>query len=96
MPNKITWTDAQNTRLKRMRVEGASWDSIAATFGVTRSAVIEQAKRIGARRPPADFVPEPDDPSREPLPPGHPRTWKLLNSGTVLEDDPYPRPVYIR
>ena len=30
MPRKITWTEAQDTTLKRMRAEGRSWDEIGA------------------------------------------------------------------
>ncbi|MBV9248492.1 MAG: AsnC family protein [Acetobacteraceae bacterium] len=96
MPKKITWTHAQDTILKRLRAEGASWDEIALAFGYNRKTVIERGNRIGAIKPPPDFVPPPDDLTREPLPAGHPRTWGLLTKGTVLEDEPYPLPFFFR
>ena len=70
MPKKIIWTDVQDTQIKRLRAEGASWDTIAAAMGVTRWTVIERGRRIGARLPPADFIPDPMDPNRAPLPAG--------------------------
>jgi hypothetical protein len=94
MPTKLTWTDAQDTQIRRLRMERASWDTIAATLGVSRWATIDRGRRIGAMLPPSDFVPPPEDPSRDPLPPGHPRSWDVINAGTVLEDTPYPLPVF--
>jgi hypothetical protein len=94
MPNKLAWTDAQDTQLRRLRAEGASWDNIAAALGVTRWAVIERGRRIGARRPPPDFVPTAEDLGREPLPPGHPNSWGRIILGTVLDGMPYPLPVF--
>ena len=44
--------------------------------------------------PPREFVPRPEDPSRDPLPAGHPRSWGVITSGTLLEDTPYPLPVF--
>jgi hypothetical protein len=96
MPKKIVWTDAQDSRIKRMRAESASWDSIAVAVGVTRWTVIERGRRIGARLPPPDFEPAPEDPERLPLPPGHPDTWGAIIKGTALEGMPYPIPVPVR
>ena len=95
MPKKLVWTDAQDTQLRRLRAEGATWDAVAAFFGVTRGAAIERGRRIGARLPPADFVPPPEDPGRDPLPAGHPRSWGAITQGTVLEGEPYPLPVFV-
>jgi len=92
MPKKITWTEAQDLRIRRMRAEGATWDTIAAVLGVTRWTVIERGRRIGARRPPPDFEPAPEDPERGPLPPGDARSWGAITQGTVLEGVPYPEP----
>ncbi len=94
MPKKIDWTAAQDMQIKRMRAEGASWDTIARVLGVTRWTAIERGRRIGARRPPPDFVPEPESPSRDPLPAGDPRSWSALTRGTLLEGMPYPMPVF--
>jgi hypothetical protein len=96
MPTKINWTDAQDTQIKRLRIEGASWDTIAAILGVTRWTAIERGRRIGARSPPRTFVPPPEDPARDPLPAGHPRTWGVMTEGSVLEGLPYPLPFFRR
>ena len=90
MPKKLLWTDAQDTTIKRLRSEGATWDTIGASLHLTRWTVIERGRRIGARPPPIDFIPEPDDPDREPLPAGHPRCWDILVRGTYLDGVPYP------
>jgi hypothetical protein len=92
MPRRIVWTDAQDTQIRRLRAEGASWDTIAATLGFTRWTVIERGHRIGASRPPPEATPPPEDPARDPLPPGHPRSWAAITAGTVLEGVPYAVP----
>jgi hypothetical protein len=96
MPTKFIWTAAQDTQIRRLRAEGASWDGIAAILGLSRWSVIERGRRIGARPPARDFVPPPEDPARDPLPAGHPRSWDILTAGTVLENTPYPMPVFAR
>ena len=96
MPKKIEWTEAQDTKIKRLRAESASWDEIATAIGVTRWTVIERGRRLGARLPPPDFDPSPPDPERLPLPPGHPDTWDVIIRGTSLEGMPYPIPAPIR
>ena len=88
MPTKRAWTDAENTRVRQMRAERASWDVIAATFGVANTTAREQGTRIGACLPPPDYVPE-RDMRRGALPAGHPDTWDLLTAGTVLEGSAY-------
>lgn len=35
-----------------------------------------------------------EDGNREPLPPGHPTSWKLLTDGTILDGADYPFPVF--
>lgn len=94
MPMKLIWTDAQDTQIRRLRMEGASWDMIAAILGLARWTTIERGRHIGARPPPREFVPPPDDQGRDPLPAGHPRTWSMLTVGTILENTPYPQPVF--
>ena len=96
MPKKLTWTEAQDSQIRRLRAEGASWDAIAAALGFTRWAIIERGRRIGAQAPPREFVPPPEDPRRDPLPPGHPRSWGAITDGTLLEGSPYPMPVFTR
>ena len=92
MPKKLAWTDAQDMQIRRLRTEGASWDSIAATLSLSRWSVIDRGRQIGARLPPADFEPPPEDPERESMPPGDPRSWDAINVGTMLEGNPYPLP----
>jgi hypothetical protein len=92
MPRKHVWTDAQDTQIRRLRVEWASWDTIAATLGITRWTVIERGHRIGAECPPREPLPPPEDPARDPLPAGHPRSWGVITAGTVLENVPYGLP----
>lgn len=94
MPKKFVWSEAQDAQVRRLRMEGASWDTMAAILGRTRWAIIERGRRIGARPPPREFVPPPEDLARDPLPPGHPRSWNVINAGTVLQDTPYPMPVF--
>lgn len=96
MPNKLIWTEAQDSQIRRLRTEGASWDVISAILGHTRWAVIDRGRRIGARPPPREFVPPPEDPHRDPLPAGHPRSWGVITVGTLLEGTPYPLPVFPR
>ena len=96
MPAKFNWSEPQDSLLRRMRAQGASWDDIATVFGVSRWTAIERGRRIGARVPPPQYVPEPEDPDREPMPPGDPRSWNAINAGTVLEGEPYPLPVFPR
>lgn len=96
MPKKLVWTNAQDTQIRRLRAEGASWDTIAAILGHTRWAIIDRGRRIGARPPPREFVPPPEDPGRDPLPAGHPRSWDVITAGTVLQGTPYPLPVFLR
>jgi hypothetical protein len=95
MPKKLHWTEAQDLAIRRMRVEGATWDAIAAALGVSRYTAIERGRRIGAPRPPPEFSPAPEDPRREPLPAGHPRSWSVITDGTLLEGTPYPLPCFI-
>lgn len=92
MPVKLLWTNAQDTQIRRMRAEGETWEAIGLILGLSRWAVIERGRRINARPPPPDFIPVLDDPHRDPLPAGHPRTWAMMNAGTVLADEPYPMP----
>ena len=92
MPKKLTWTDAQDAKIKRLRAEGATWDAIAEALRFTRWTVIERGRRINARPPPPGFTPQPDDPYRDPLPAGHPKTWGSLVLGSCLEGVPYPVP----
>lgn len=91
MPKKITWTEAQDMQIKRLRAEGRTWDDVCQTIGQTRWAVIDRGRRIGARLPPPDFIAAPPDPHREALPAGHPVTWSAITEQTVLAGVAYRR-----
>jgi hypothetical protein len=94
MPQRLVWTPAQDLTIRRLRAEGATWDTIAAQMSVSRFTIIERGRRIGAQLPPREFKPPPPDADRPPLPPGHPCTWQALTRGTLLEGSAYPLPVF--
>jgi hypothetical protein len=96
MPRKTVWTEGQDTQIRRLRTEGATWDVIALALGLTRWTVIERARAIGAERPPANAVAVLDESGREPLPAGHVESWGAINRGTSLEDVPFQTPADIR
>ena len=94
MPSKLYWTAARDLQIRRLRAEGASWDTVAGALMLPRYTVIARGWRIGAiKSPDAPRFP-PEDPTREPLPAGHPRTWGPLTQGTTLEGTPYPLPCF--
>lgn len=96
MTHSLPWTAAQDTQLRRLRAEGADWGDIARALGRKPAEVEARGVAIAARRPPPDFIPPPDDPGREPLSAGHPRSWDILVKGTLLEGDDYPLPCFSR
>jgi hypothetical protein len=96
MPRKTVWTDGQDTQIRRLRTEGASWDVIALALGLARWTVIERARAIGAERRPAHGAAILDDSDRAPLPAGHAESWGAINRGTGLEDVPFQPPETLR
>ena len=96
MPRKTVWTEGQDTQIRRLRTEGASWDVIALALGLARWTVIERARAIGAERLPPNAVTVLDESDREPLPAGHAESWGAINRGTGLEDVPFRTPDTIR
>jgi hypothetical protein len=96
MPRKTVWTDGQDTQIRRLRTEGASWDVIALALSLARWTVIERARAIGAERLPPNAVTDLDESDREPLPAGHTESWGAINRGTGLEDVPFQTPETIR
>ena len=96
MPRKIVWTDGQDTQIRRLRTEGASWDVIALALGLARWTVIERARVVGGESQPANAVAVLDESDREPLPAGHADSWGAINRGTALENVPFRTPDTIR
>lgn len=96
MPRKTVWTEGQDTQIRRLRTEGASWDVIALALGLARWTVIDRARGIGAYRPPANAVAMPDESDRQPLCAGHTDSWGAINRGTVLENVPFQPPGQLR
>ncbi|HBK07840.1 MAG TPA: AsnC family protein [Acetobacteraceae bacterium] len=96
MPRKAVWTEGQDTQIRRLRTEGASWDVIALALGLARWAVIERARSIGAERPPVNAVTVVDESDRASLPAGHPESWGAINRGTALENVPFRTPDTVR
>ena len=95
MQPKIHWTARADACLRRWRARGVGWETIARHFGLNRYTVIRHGLAIGAVGPAPVPRPDPDleDPAREPLGPGHPLAWTLLNEGTaVLARTRYPWP----
>ncbi len=95
-PSPPPWTDALDCQLRRLRAEGASWDEIARTLGRSQADVAARAHALGTASSPVDAAPCLDDPAREPLPAGHPRTWLPLIAGTLLDGTEYPLPFFFR
>jgi hypothetical protein len=89
---RLEWTEARDRLLRRLRAEGRGWAEIAAELGVTPDVARERGRRIGAPAPPAAAREPREDPSRPPLPAGHPRSWGLLTEGTVLAGSFWPSP----
>ena len=95
MARKIVWTEGQDTRIRRLRAEGASWDVIAEQLAMTRWTVIERAARIGVPRP-LPTAAMLHDLTRDPLRAGHPDSWGVINLGTALNGLPFPVRAVIR
>jgi hypothetical protein len=96
MPPKTVWTDPKDDEIRRLRLEGATWDAVAASLGLSRWTVIERARRLGVRLRQARFAPPALDLDRPCLPPGDPMSWGAITRGTVLDGVPYPLPTQIR
>jgi hypothetical protein len=90
------WTQALDEQVREMRVEGMTWNSIAAALALGRNSVLERARKIGARGPRPRVCQEAEEPRDRPArPAGHPLTWGLITDGTVLDGERYPYPVFI-
>jgi hypothetical protein len=99
MPERITWTAAADASIASLRACGVTWDRIAASLGVSRNAALERARAlrdggapVGPRAPRPQVQAAPADPTRPPLPPGHPIAWAVLTEDTCLAGTDYPAP----
>lgn len=92
----IVWTPDMDRRLMSLREAGRTWNETALDMGLGRNTVLERGRKIGARKLGAVRpVAVTEDADRRARPPGHPETWGLINTGTVLEGAPYPFPVFL-
>ncbi len=83
------WSEGADRTICQMRADGATWADIGRRLRMSRNTVIERGRRLRASAPARRGAPKPEvepleDPNREPLCAGHPRTWGLLS------DAPYP------
>ena len=88
------WTPARDAALRAARADGLRWQDVAERIGVSRWSAVERGRKLGVPRPLAVPPPVAEDPSRPPLPAGHPRSWGALIAGTLLDGTPYPMPVF--
>jgi hypothetical protein len=91
----VRWTPELDGRLRQFRSAGMTWDGIACAMELGRNTVLERGRKIGARRdklPQAAPAEARDRPARQA---GHPETWGLITSGTLLEGEAYPYPVFL-
>jgi hypothetical protein len=99
----IEWTPRADAKFAHLVAEGASSRVLANVFGIGRRAAEQRTVKLGlinagasirrmANQRSAPSEPANNDLTREPLPPGHPVTWNLINAGTCLEGSPYPLP----
>jgi hypothetical protein len=96
MPRKIVWTEGQDTQIRRLRTEGATWDVIAGVLSLSRWSIIERCRALGVERPPANAVAVMDQSDRPPLPAGDPESWGVINRGTCLQGVRFRTPGRIR
>ena len=96
MPRKTVWTEGQDTQIRRLRTEGASWDVIALALGLARWTIIERARSLGVERRPAHATALLDEADRLPLPAGHTESWGAINGSTSLKGMVFRPPGAIR
>jgi hypothetical protein len=94
MPKELLWTSGQDTQIRRLRSEGASWEAIAVALSLARWSVMERARALGAADPSASATPGLSE--REPLAAGHTTSWDAITRGTSLECVPFRTPSTIR
>jgi hypothetical protein len=96
----IEWTLEMNATLQRLRDAGRTWLEIGVEMGMSQETVKNHAAAIGMDTRRLNQIPAPiaqgervQHITREPLPPGHPVSWGILNAGTTLDGSSYPHPV---
>jgi hypothetical protein len=96
MSRKIIWTEGQDTQIRRLRTEGATWDVVAQVLDLARCTVIDRARVLGVEHPPAHAAAAFDESDRAPMPSGHAESWDAINRGTSLEGVPFETPTLVR
>ena len=92
----VKWTPELDEKLRSLRSAGVTWDGIASAMSLGRNTVLERGRKIGARRlPPAAPPPVEEARDRPPRQAGHPATWSIITSGTLLDGEAYPYPVFL-
>lgn len=86
--SRQVWTAPSDSRLRRMRQEGAAWEAIAEALHVSPLAAMQRALRIGAQT--RLCAGGNGNSQRDPLPAGDPTSWKILTTGTWLAGTRYP------
>jgi hypothetical protein len=94
MPRRNIWTEGQDSQIRRLRTEGANWETIALALGLNRWTVSERGRRLGAFKRPRLPISAPDE--RESLPAGHPDSWGAITRGTCLDGVPFLPPGDLR
>lgn len=93
MPAPLVWTESRDQKLRELRAEGRSWDTIAAMLGLSRWAAIQRGGLVGAFKPappPRLTAAQAAEAGREALAPGHPVSWGAITAGTLLDGMAYP------
>lgn len=83
------WTEENDSQLRKLSFDGASWDEMATRLCQPLEAVMERARALGMREP--RMTKQDLSNAREPLPAGHPLTWGPLVKDTLLEGWKYVR-----
>jgi hypothetical protein len=95
VPRKTVWTDGQDTQIRRLRTEGATWGGIAQILCLSRTLVVARARALGVENTPA-YAAVLDETDRASLPSGHRETWDPIVRGTSLDGARFRLPEPIR
>jgi hypothetical protein len=92
----VAWTVGLDEQIKALRMSGQTWEQVALELGLGRNTVLERGRRLGACKMPKPILRDVSEAADRPArPPGHPVTWGLITTGTVLDGAAYPYPVFL-